>query len=134
MSASKTQDPGAHDGRAESDASRGGSAALATMGFVVALAVGFFAMRAYRTDSAAAAEAMDPGPRQWVERRGDEPQVGPDDAIVTIVEFTDYECAYCARAHAPLEAVMREYEGDVRWVIKHMPMPRHQAAVSAARM
>lgn len=112
---------------------RGGGSALGILGFLVALAIGFFAMQAYRGREVR--EVVVPqGPRVAIPLRGDEPQQGPDDALVTVVEFTDYECAYCARAQAPLEAAMDAIAGDVRRVIKHMPMPRHENAAVAARI
>lgn len=57
---------------------------------------------------------------------------GPADALVTIVEFGDFECAYTASAQAQLAEVLKSYEGKVRLVWKHKPMPRHSGAVPAA--
>ena len=71
--------------------------------------------------------------RYEVRLRGDEPQRGPDDALVTIIEFSDFECPYCAKATAPLEAAMGAHEGDVRLLFKHFPLPGHKNALPAAR-
>lgn len=71
--------------------------------------------------------------RYEVRLRGDEPQRGPDDALVTIVEFSDFECPYCGKAVGPLEDAMASFEGDVRLIFKHFPLPGHRNAVPAAR-
>jgi Na+/H+ antiporter NhaA len=60
---------------------------------------------------------------------------GPDRAIVTIVEYGDFECPYCGQA----EPVVRELlagHGDVRYVWRHLPLtdvhPHAQMAAEAA--
>ena len=50
---------------------------------------------------------------------GSSPMSGPADAWVTIVEFSDFECPWCARAQPTLAAVLPEYGSDVRLVFKH---------------
>ncbi|MCC6763831.1 MAG: thioredoxin domain-containing protein [Deltaproteobacteria bacterium] len=48
---------------------------------------------------------------------------GPADAKVTIVEFSDFQCPFCARGYQILEEqVMPEYEGKVRLFFKHLPL------------
>ncbi len=63
---------------------------------------------------------------------GDSPSVGPKDAPVTIVEFADFECPYCLRAHVVIEQLMSRYPGKIRWVMKHNPLGFHPHAVKAA--
>jgi protein-disulfide isomerase len=59
-------------------------------------------------------------------------QLGPDEALVTIVEWSDFECPYCAR-NAPVLAKVREKYGDsVRIVFRHCPMVFHKNAQLAA--
>ncbi len=74
----------------------------------------------------------DPGKRYEIEI-GDSPVLGPDDAAVTIVEFSDFECPFCASASPTLERLMREYPSRIRRVFKHNPMPFHHRAVLAHR-
>jgi protein-disulfide isomerase len=61
------------------------------------------------------------------------PQRGPADAPVTIVEFGDFECGFCARGHETLEKLRRRYGDRVRVVFRHYPLDFHRNAVSAAR-
>lgn len=58
---------------------------------------------------------------------------GPDDAPVTLVEFGDYECPYCGRAHVALQRVLAEYPGRVRLVFRNFPLFQvHPYALTAA--
>jgi protein-disulfide isomerase len=50
------------------------------------------------------------------------PAMGPEDAPVTIVEFSDYECPFCARAEPIISEVLKRYEGKVRFVYRHFPL------------
>ena len=47
---------------------------------------------------------------------------GPEDAPVTIVEFSDFECPYCARLLPTLDEAMRRYPGRLRVVYRHYPL------------
>lgn len=59
--------------------------------------------------------------------------VGPPDAPVTLVEYGDFECPYCGRAHFVLREVMRRLDGDVRFVFRHFPLAElHPHALMAA--
>ena len=57
---------------------------------------------------------------------------GPADALVTIVEFSDFQCPSCKRAQQALGQVMKEFEGKVRLVHKDFPVPAHKGALPAA--
>jgi len=66
---------------------------------------------------------------------GTSPTVGKADALVTIVEFADYGCRYCARSVALKERMLSEYKGRVRWVFKNFvvnPSSRSRVAAQAA--
>ena len=58
---------------------------------------------------------------------------GPKDAKVTIVEYTDFECPYCAKGHATVAEVMKAYPKDVKVVLKHLPLDFHPMAMPSAR-
>ncbi|MEE9383162.1 MAG: thioredoxin domain-containing protein [Nannocystaceae bacterium] len=60
------------------------------------------------------------------------PSLGPADALVTIVEFSDFQCPYCRKAAESLQEV-REQRPDVRIVFRHQPLAFHKRAEPAAR-
>lgn len=63
----------------------------------------------------------------------DAPSRGSPMAPLTIVEFSDFECPYCGRAHPVLQQLLSEYEGRVRLVFKQFPLSAHPHAAAAAR-
>lgn len=62
----------------------------------------------------------------------DDPQRGPRDALVTIVEFSDFQCPFCGRATATLAELERTYGADLRVVWRDQPLPFHNDAEPAA--
>ena len=69
-------------------------------------------------------------PRIDVEAKG--PSRGPNNAPVTIVEFSDFQCPYCGREYPVIERLMKEYDGKVRLVFRHYPLDFHPFAQKAA--
>lgn len=65
----------------------------------------------------------------------DDPFIGPEDAPVTIVEFSDYECYYCIKWHNDVfDQLMAEYAGQVRFVYRDFPLNSiHPGAEPAAQ-
>ncbi len=62
------------------------------------------------------------------------PSIGPADAPITIVEFSDYQCLYCARWHEQTyKALMDAYPGKIRFVYRNFPLPFHQNALLSAQ-
>jgi len=51
----------------------------------------------------------------------------------TIVFFTDFQCPFCRKTHAALAPVVDARRDRVRVVIRHVPLPRHPDARTAAR-
>jgi protein-disulfide isomerase len=66
---------------------------------------------------------------------GDSPVWGPANAAVTVVEFSDYLCPACRRAHETTKKIRQTFAGKIRWVFKDFPLDRHpgsrQMAVAA---
>ncbi len=61
------------------------------------------------------------------------PYWGPEDAPVTLVEFTDYQCPFCRRHIDRVYPWIRSEYGDrVRYVIRNFPLPSHPQADKAA--
>ncbi|HEX9664556.1 MAG TPA: thioredoxin domain-containing protein [Patescibacteria group bacterium] len=90
------------------------------------------------------------GPGQAVETASTEPQpvaqatdfeyqvtdqdhtIGPADAKVTIVEFSDFECPFCGRSYPVVKQILTDYQDQVRFVYKHYPLGFHPLAQPAA--
>jgi protein-disulfide isomerase len=58
---------------------------------------------------------------------------GPKNAKVTVVEFSDFQCPYCARLQPTLKQVLKAYPNDVRLVYKNFPLSFHKNAKPAAK-
>ena len=62
----------------------------------------------------------------------DDPSIGPADAPVTIVEFTDFQCPACAAMYPVLDEVVKAYGNKVRFVVRDYPLQQHEWARKAA--
>ena len=62
----------------------------------------------------------------------DQPSKGNQQAAVTIVEFTDFQCPSCAKTHPVLEEIIKEYGDRVRIVVRDYPLAQHSNAPKAA--
>lgn len=58
--------------------------------------------------------------------------LGPDDAAMTILMYSDFECPYCSIASLALLAYQAEHPEDVRYVYRHFPLPYHTKAPMSA--
>jgi protein-disulfide isomerase len=63
---------------------------------------------------------------------GSSPQLGSPNALVTIIEFSDFQCPFCSRVEPQLKSVRDKYGDKVRLVWKNEPLPFHPAAPPAA--
>ncbi|WP_394843458.1 thioredoxin domain-containing protein [Pendulispora brunnea] len=70
----------------------------------------------------------------WKLPVGKSPVLGSDKALVTIVEFSDFQCPYCKRGEESLKKVRETYGDKVRIVWKHEPLPMHPRAEPAAEV
>lgn len=52
----------------------------------------------------------------------DDPQLGSPDAVITIVEFGDFECPYCAEAEKNIKTIMKEFDGKILFVYRDFPL------------
>ena len=61
---------------------------------------------------------------------------GPEDAVVTLLEYGDFECPYCGQAEPTIRELLLSLGGDVRYVWRHLPLndvhPFAQVASEAA--
>lgn len=69
------------------------------------------------------------------------PARGEASAAVTIEEFSDFQCPFCARSVPVMKQIMADFPGRVRWVFRHFPVisshPNtalvHMAALAAGK-
>ena len=60
------------------------------------------------------------------------PTKGPENARVTLVEFSDFECPYCSQAVGEVEALLKAFPNDIKLIYKQFPLATHPHARLAA--
>lgn len=75
---------------------------------------------------------LDPAAIYKVALTGKEPNRGPADALVTIVEFSDFQCPFCGRVRPTIDRILDRYGKEVRLVWMNNPLPFHDNARDAA--
>ena len=116
----------------------GPAASYVVLGLVLGLGIGWFVWRDLRqagvgspADGSAAARtaaaAALPGGESGTVFEGvdvsHDPVLGPDDAPVTIVEFSDFECPFCTRfASRTAPLLRRQYGDEIRWIFVNNPL------------
>jgi len=70
-------------------------------------------------------------PRQKI-ATADSPAQGPASAPIELVEFSDFQCPFCYRAHPTVKQVLSTYSGKIRFVYRNYPLPNHPQARPAA--
>ena len=63
---------------------------------------------------------------------GGRPARGSASAPITLIEFSDFQCPFCLRAHPTVEQVLAHYGDKIRFVYRHYPLPNHPQARPAA--
>ena len=67
------------------------------------------------------------------EIRSDESIRGPKDAVLTLVEYSDFECPFCTRGYQTVMDLMKKYPGKIRFIYKHLPLSFHEQAMIASQ-
>ena len=57
-----------------------------------------------------------------------DPVLGPENARVTLVEYSDFQCPYCSQVVPKVRQVLRAWPKDVRLVFKQFPLEDHSEA------
>jgi protein-disulfide isomerase len=121
--------------------SKGAAAISIIMALVLGFVVGNIATSksapepGSEVSSEASANNNSNGPGQADAERipvGRSPVLGNNNALVTIVEFSDFQCPFCVRVEDTLRRIRQEYGNDVRIVWKNSPLPFHDRATPAA--
>lgn len=98
---------------------------------VVVLSLALGGVVAYRENQGKAeATAEQSSDRQSLLVRPDSHAQGPVNAKVTLVEFFDPECESCSAVFPDLKQMLQYYGGDVRLVVRYMPL--HPNSMQAA--
>jgi protein-disulfide isomerase len=58
---------------------------------------------------------------------------GAIDAKYTLVEYADFQCPYCAASYQTVAELRKKYGNNLRFIFKHLPLPFHPQAMSAAQ-
>jgi len=61
------------------------------------------------------------------------PVLGPPNAPITLVEFSDFQCPYCAAAVPQINALLKAYPSQVKLIFKQFPLEIHSQAELAAQ-
>jgi protein-disulfide isomerase len=70
-------------------------------------------------------------PRQKI-ATADSPALGSSSAPIELVEFSDFQCPFCYRAHPTVKQVLSTYGSKIRFVYRNYPLPNHPNARPAA--
>lgn len=58
--------------------------------------------------------------------------LGPEDAVMTLIEYADFQCPYCSRAGLTALAFQAAHPDEVRYVYRHFPLSFHEKAPMSA--
>lgn len=70
-------------------------------------------------------KVLNPQPEDW--------SIGAEDAAVTIIEWSDFQCPFCAQVAPGLRRLVAEYPDDVRLIYRHFPLPSHDKSQITAQ-
>ncbi|MFA5134302.1 MAG: thioredoxin domain-containing protein [Patescibacteria group bacterium] len=56
---------------------------------------------------------------------------GSENAPVTLIEYSDFECPYCTRVQPTIEQLLEEYDGEIQHIFRHYPLSFHPQAQKA---
>jgi protein-disulfide isomerase len=74
-----------------------------------------------------------PADKQALIAKNDAPSVGPENAKVTIVEFSDFQCPFCSKAATATTDLKKKYADKVRIVFRQFPLNFHDKAHVASQ-
>ena len=109
---------------------------MTVLAFAAGILVGYVAW-GYNTQTVSPALAAGPSPtpepRIYTIATEGYPSLGPQDAPIQIVEFSDYQCPFCYRWHVQVyQSLLDAYPGKIRFVYRNFPLSFHQNAFASA--
>lgn len=97
--------------------------------FILGLTGGYFLWGKSQPASAADSSQV----RRVSVSTDDDPSIGPDNAPVTIIEFSDYQCPYCQAWYQQVyQQLLASYPNQIHFVYRDLPLPMHPESVPAA--
>lgn len=55
-----------------------------------------------------------------------------DSCQITVVEYSEFQCPYCAKVVDDVTQIMKEYQGKIRWIVRDFPLDFHDRAIPAS--
>jgi protein-disulfide isomerase len=105
-------------------------AAIIPLAFVTGLALGYLFWG--RPSAAPPAAAQAQAPKRVDVSLDDDPSIGPADAPITIVEFSDFNCPYCRKwQQETFPALMASYPGQIHFVYRDFPVTSQESYIAA---
>jgi protein-disulfide isomerase len=102
---------------------------LIPVAFILGLGGGYLLWGSTKSSIAAGANPI----RRVAISTDDDPSIGPDNAPVTIIEFSDYQCPYCQVWYNQVyQQLLASYPNKLRFVYRDLPLPMHPEAIPAA--
>jgi protein-disulfide isomerase len=103
--------------------------ALVPLACVLGLAAGYLL---WGRDEPAAVATAAAAPQRYDVSADDDPSLGPPNAPVTIVEFSDFNCQYCRRFHEEVfPDLMAAYPDQLRFVYRDYPITSAESLIAA---
>ena len=116
---------------------------MVVMAFAAGILVGFMAWGRNAASTSQTAQSAPPAvvqapaatpvPLKYNITTAGFPSIGPANAPIVIVEFSDYQCPYCTQWHdTTYKPLLAAYPGKIRLVYRNYPLPFHQNAFMSA--
>ena len=65
-------------------------------------------------------------------KAGDNYVLGPDNAMITLIEFSEYQCPYCKKNAEVVKQILEKYPKDIKYIFRDFPLDMHANANAAA--